>query len=258
MGLIDLKTILAFVALALGMLTAAVMLSLQGRPQAPENPGRLRAIHRVSGYLFLSLVVVLAVLGAVILRGARDALPLRGVVHWVLGTLLLLLVLLKVILVRQYKKFMKMAPALGLTILVLVFLVAAVSAGYVLLTGGFGGGIVERIPVIETALTPGGAPESGSADRAADDEDDESAIALGKSVYDAQCAGCHLRDSRNQLVGPGLDGLFGRESLSATGEEVTRETVREQIVNPTGTMPAFETRLRSEELSALVSYLETL
>ena len=247
MNLIILKTALAVLLLVTGSIAAGAMLSLQGRSEPPSNPRRLRALHRTFGYVFLAVLVVLAVFGAVILRSSGDALPLRGVIHWVLGSLLLLLALLKVGLVRRYKKFLKAAPALGLSTLVLAFLVAAVSAGFVLVTAGAPGSLVGA----ETYSRTGVSGSMGSGDGVGD-------VVLGERLYRANCAGCHLSDSKMGLVGPGLAGLLDREWLALDDPEAVREALGEQILRPTGTMPSFESTLSEEELSALIDYLETL
>ncbi|MBD3349233.1 MAG: hypothetical protein GF400_08585, partial [Candidatus Eisenbacteria bacterium] len=156
------KTVLAFVLLGLGVATAGTMLALQGKSDPPDKPGRLRTLHRTTGYLFATVLVALAVLGATILHGARDALPLRGVVHWVLGGLLLLVAALKIVLVRYYKKFLKFAPTLGLTILVLGFLVAMVSAGFVLVTGELWSDGTAVVRDSEAGAGAGGAPNDAA------------------------------------------------------------------------------------------------
>jgi cytochrome c2 len=80
----------------------------------------------------------------------------------------------------------------------------------------------------------------------------------GRGTFEAYCADCHHADSAKSKIGPGLAGLFTREGLEINDRPVTRESVREQITSPGGTMPAFESFLSDEELSDLVAYLETL
>jgi len=245
------KTILAFVLLGLGIVAAGAMLALMGRLEPPREPGRFRALHRVTGYLFVCVLIALAVLGGMILRVAGDAISVRGVLHWVLGSLLVLLVALKIVLVRAYRKFLKWAPALGVTILVAAFLVAMLSAGFVLLRGQSWS--QDGRPA-ETYRASSDGPTGSTAVGASEAAD----VALGLRVYEANCAGCHASDSRTELIGPGLGGLFERDLLEATGERVTRQSVRAQILAPAGAMPPFESRLSDEELEGLLGYLETL
>ncbi len=232
------KTILAFVLAAAGLAAAGSMLTLLGRAEHSMQAGTLKAVHRTAGYVFAVTLAALAVMGAGILSAAGDTLPVRGVLHWVLGSLLVLVAALKIVLVKYYKKLLKFAPALGLTVLVLALLVAAVSAGFVLVTGE-----VER-KLSGEEIAGDAAPE-----RRGD-------AAAGGETFRSNCTICHRTDSD---VGPaGFVGLFEREALVSSGLPVTRENIRAQILNPVGRMPSFKARLSESEITNVVAFLETI
>lgn len=72
------------------------------------------------------------------------------------------------------------------------------------------------------------------------------------------CAQCHYTDSRETKMGPGLKGLFDRESLPVSGEPVTEASIRDQLLTPYRNMPSFADRLSEEEIDHLIDYLKSL
>ena len=75
---------------------------------------------------------------------------------------------------------------------------------------------------------------------------------------DAGCAQCHYTGSRETKIGPGLEGLFERESLPVSGRPVTVENVRRQLEDPYENMPSFADELDHEEMHLIVDHLKTL
>jgi mono/diheme cytochrome c family protein len=80
----------------------------------------------------------------------------------------------------------------------------------------------------------------------------------GQRLYDTHCYECHENPHPDlHRVPPNLHGLFLRKSLPS-GASATDEQVRKTIVEGRGTMPAFDRRLREEDVKDLVKYLRTL
>ena len=79
----------------------------------------------------------------------------------------------------------------------------------------------------------------------------------GEAVFVGNCSGCHHSDKTDRKVGPGLNGLFSPGNKSASGNPVTDESVRDQIVSPKGAMPSFAS-LPKDKIDALIAYLKTL
>jgi cytochrome c len=233
-----LKSLLAVFLLVAGVTALISMLTLMGRSERRLSAQALMRTHRAAGYVFVALLAVLAVLGARYLASAGDGLPLRGVVHWTLATLLIVTLALKIAIVRWYRQFMKFVPVFGLIVFSLAFVVAAVSLGFFALTGA-----ASTASVGERQAERVGA--AGDSER-------------GEAIFARNCEICHSADSREARMGPGLAGLFARDGLPSSRRPVTRDNVREQIVAPAGSMPSFEGRLSQDELDDLLAYLETL
>jgi len=238
MTFFQVKTLLAVLFVAAGLTAALSMLTLMGKPERKMGVAVLRNTHRVAGYTFAVLLVVLAVMGLRYLAAAGDTLSLRGVLHWTLGSLLVFLLLLKLAEVRVFKQFLKHVPVMGMMVITLALVIVTLSAVFFTLTGG----LSAETPF---AFAPGeDAPPGGAA--------------LGAVTFRTNCTGCHNADSDETKIGPGLAGLFGRDALKVGGKPVTRENVRGQITAPAEAMPSFEGYLSGNELDDLVAYLETL
>ena len=87
-------------------------------------------------------------------------------------------------------------------------------------------------------------------------------------VKDNGCVACHATDNK-RLVGPGWGGLYNSKVSLADGSTVTADDayLKESILQPnakivagypTGVMPAYDTLLKDDEVSAIVAYLRTL
>ena len=84
-------------------------------------------------------------------------------------------------------------------------------------------------------------------------------LGAGATLFqDKGCGNCHAVDAAGDQPPPGLEGLFDRETLPASGEPVTAETVRQQLVDPYANMPSYEDRLTEDEIDQIVDYLQTL
>jgi cytochrome c len=231
-----LKSILAIALLITGLSAATAMLISMGRAEKKASPITLRKIHRTAGYLFALLLLVLAILGIKIFVGAGDTLSHRAVLHAFLALFLLFIFLLKIVLVRFYKSFLRTVPGLGMTVLILVLVVFSVSAGYFLL----------RTALMSDSLSaaPSAALLQGDADK-------------GGDLFARDCASCHYSDREDKKLGPGLKGLFHKDSLPMSGRAVTEENVRRQMMRPFRSMPSFGS-LTPQEVADLVAYLRTL
>jgi hypothetical protein len=112
---------------------ASQMLRL-GTPERKGDPEALKRFHRKAGWLFVVLLVPLAFLGARFWVAAGDGLTLRAGFHAVLALSLLVIVMLKVLVVRVYRGFLRMAPPLGMAVFSLALLAFALTAVFVVLT----------------------------------------------------------------------------------------------------------------------------
>jgi mono/diheme cytochrome c family protein len=244
MSYFEAKSLIALLFMGAGVTALVSMLTLMGRSERRLSVLGLRATHRTAGYVFAALLVVAAVMGLRYLAAAGDGLALRGVIHWVVASLLAVVLGLKILIVRAYKQFLKFVPVFGLIVFSLAFVVVFVSAVFFLVTGGAigtgrpeAGGAVERPP---RSVTVSGDP------------------ARGQELFVRHCSSCHHADSEEAKIGPGLAGLPDREELASTGAPATPENVQAQIVDPVGTMPSFATTLSQDDLRHLLAYLAML
>ncbi len=80
----------------------------------------------------------------------------------------------------------------------------------------------------------------------------------GEWLYDNNCAECHENPQLDlHKQPPSLHGLFRRGSLPS-GAPATAAQIRTTIIQGRGTMPAFDQRLREEDVDNLLRYLRTL
>lgn len=80
----------------------------------------------------------------------------------------------------------------------------------------------------------------------------------GRALFDAHCADCHNGTNPDLLKQPPkLHGLFMAKALPS-GAAPTDVQVRKTIIEGKGTMPAFDQRLREQDIDDLLDYLHTL
>ena len=82
--------------------------------------------------------------------------------------------------------------------------------------------------------------------------------AMGRHVFDANCARCHEPYSSKGLHGPSLHNLYKKQYLPSSGMPATDERITEVIVRGRAKMPAFGNSLSDSQIDALLAYLKTL
>ncbi|MDW7774469.1 MAG: c-type cytochrome [Desulfobulbaceae bacterium] len=97
----------------------------------------------------------------------------------------------------------------------------------------------------------------GSTAPAAEEQQTPGAGETGEQVFEKNCTPCHYRDKTEWKVGPGLQGLFQRQTTPALKQPVTEENIRQQIVQGGKQMPPYS-HIQGEKLQALLEYLRTL
>ena len=262
MSFFAIKTALAVLLLAAGLTAAISMLTLMGKPEKRMSIPALMKVHRTAGYVFVGLLLVLAVMGVRYLAAAGDSLALRGVLHWTLAVALILILALKLAIVRTFKQFVKFAPVLGMTVITMTLLVATISAGFFAITRREAPTPVAEQPAAETEA---GRPAVEAVQQTAETVPQGADVAPlagnpehGEAGFAKYCSNCHSADSTESGIGPGLAGLFDRTELPSSGKPVTRENVRAQIVTPLGNMPSFQSFISDHDLTDLLAYIETL
>ena len=234
------KIIISLFFMAAGATALLTMLYLMGRPEKKLSPAAVRKTHRVAGIIFTILLAVLAYIGGKFVGAMGDGMSLRAVLHGVFALGLIGVFIIKILIIRHYRELMRFVPTLGLIVFVLAFVVFFTSAGFYFVVG--------RGP--EPAAR---AAKTGHGEQAGTNPESET----GSAIFARNCAGCHHADSEKAMFGPGLKGLMQREALRSSGRPPTEATVRDQILSPVGTMPAF-TSFSDHEMARLLAYLGSL
>jgi mono/diheme cytochrome c family protein len=81
--------------------------------------------------------------------------------------------------------------------------------------------------------------------------------AMGRHVFDANCARCHEPYSSRGLHGPSLHDLYKKQYLPS-GMPANDERITEVITRGRAKMPAFGATISSDQIDALLTYLKTL
>lgn len=81
--------------------------------------------------------------------------------------------------------------------------------------------------------------------------------AMGRHVFDANCARCHEPYSKRGLHGPSLHNVYKKEYLPS-GMPANDERITAVIVHGRAKMPAFGNTLSDSQVDALLAYLKTL
>lgn len=78
----------------------------------------------------------------------------------------------------------------------------------------------------------------------------------GKTVFEDNCAECHYSDSKEEKVGPGLQGA--KDGKLPDGRPATREKLLDIINTGPAEMPSFKDRISEQEKEDVVAYVMTL
>jgi mono/diheme cytochrome c family protein len=81
--------------------------------------------------------------------------------------------------------------------------------------------------------------------------------AIGRHVFDANCARCHEPYSSHGLHGPSLHNLYKKQYLPS-GQPANDDRISEVILRGRAKMPAFSGTVSDSQLDALLAYLKTL
>jgi len=84
----------------------------------------------------------------------------------------------------------------------------------------------------------------------------------GQEIFQARCKVCHNPLTHQRKIGPGLQGVFGREAESGIGT-LTEARLHEWLQNPKSIkpntrMPKYGPMQDAEQRQAVIDYLKTL
>lgn len=238
MDYFTLKTIFAVVFLGTGLTALVSMLTMMGKQEKKMKPQSLRTIHKTAGVIFFLLALVLAFFGFRYWTKVGDVVSERAVLHAVLALGLIAVLLIKIAIAKFYKQLLKYAPALGMILFSLAFVVFFISAGFYLARSVMGDDMEQPVELPVVAAVQGN-------------------LENGQALFLQKCSSCHFSEKKDDKFGPGLAGILSDSSLPSSGKSATRENVLVQLKQPFKTMPAFP-NLTDTELTDLLTFLGSL
>src|SRR6266568_4078653 len=81
--------------------------------------------------------------------------------------------------------------------------------------------------------------------------------AMGRNVFDANCARCHEPYSSRGLHGPSLHNLYKKQYLPS-GMPANDDRITEVILRGRAKMPSFGSTLSDQQIRALLDYLKKI
>ena len=106
------------------------MLKLQGDPKGKVSNKRLKLSHRMLGYIFLFIFLVMLFFMVKKVSGLNYELSPRVVIHMAMATILIPIFLTKILIARFFKRLYPNLILLGLMIFFLSFTMVVITAGY--------------------------------------------------------------------------------------------------------------------------------
>ncbi|MFC2165866.1 c-type cytochrome [Acidobacteriota bacterium] len=238
MSFFSIKLILGLIFFLAGLGATITMLTVMGKTEKKMSVVTLRKMHKMFGFIFLILFLILGIMGSKFWASTGDEISARAVLHAVLALGLFIIFFLKIVIIQFYKQFLRIAPTLGMAVFCLSFVVFYISGGFYTLRT-----LSTPSPPKEQTQTPPAQVQGN--------------IQSGKVLFDTKCANCHLADSVEKRIGPGLQDLLFKDTLPHSGRPATVENILSQFERPVLTMPAFK-NLTEQELADLITYLKTL
>jgi mono/diheme cytochrome c family protein len=232
------KSVLALFFLMAGIVALFSMLTLMGQAERKPDAKLLRRLHKGAGLVFALLLLVISYLCVKYWASAGDQISTRAVFHSVLAFAVIIVFVLKILIARFYKQFLKFVPVMGLTVFALSFIVFATSAGYYFLRT-----LCADAEFSEIA-TPSPPILKGEIDK-------------GAALFSSKCASCHSIDTEESKGAPGLKNILNKKKLPSSQRPATVENILLQLKKPFRVMPAFPS-LSEQETADLLAYLKTL
>lgn len=252
-----LKSLLSLLLLVLAGYGMYTMFTVFGREAAGLPIDRLKLRHKVTGYLFLGLVLFIGYLCLGFAASSRVEMSPRAALHALLALAIVALFLMKVLFVRVFPRFYSHARIIGIVMGIMSIVMVGLSGGYFLVVTGFGQDRTMDRSVTYTLQGPFLKMVQTGRPGVALIRNDPRSIERGESLFKSRCAACHDPGSTKTIVGPGLKGLLKTSKLPVSGHPATAESIRFQLKQPMGRMPSFS-YLSDDEVEDLIAYLNTL
>lgn len=238
MSFFMIKSILATFFLIAGLIAVICMLTLMGKAERKISAQLLRRMHRVAGFVFAGLLLLISYFCIKYWAMVGDQLSTRAVLHGFLSLALIIIFILKISIVQYYKEFLRFVPIMGMIVFILSFVVFSSSAGFFFLRTLCAK--PESPGISESSQTP----HQGNAER-------------GAALFNSKCISCHYADKEESKQGPGLKSILKRRKLPSSGRPANVENIKKQLKRPFLVMPSFA-NLSEQDIADLIAYLKIL
>jgi mono/diheme cytochrome c family protein len=121
---------LGYIFVVLAIIQVWLMLEVTGRQKPKFNPAVLSRIHRINGWLFVAIYLIMLFIMVRKIVQTNAPLDAKSIVHWVLAISLLPLLLVKILIVRFYPKAFNHVLPMGVSILVITLAFVSITGGY--------------------------------------------------------------------------------------------------------------------------------
>ncbi len=249
------KSILSIFILILAVVLMVTMFEVLGRSDRKYNINTLKGIHRISGYMYILIFLVIAFFCLQYIVSAKTELSSRASLHSFLAVTILALFGIKLSFIKAYRQFYEHVKNIGLIIAVLTFGLVSSSAGYYLLVSEFGTDISfeELVDDKKDVLIE----EDNNKIQGIILKTDAGSIERGKKLFASKCRFCHHPDSTETNVGPGLKGVLKNPRLPVSKSPAVPENIIKQLRQPFARMPSFD-YFSHEEIDDILAFLNTL
>jgi len=132
------KSILSCIVLLLAIVSMFTMFELFRKTQRMFDLKKLASLHRVSGYIYIVLILYLSYFCLKLMAETRSELSSRGTFHGVFSLFVFVLLFLKICFLRVYKQYYETAKIFGLIVAILTFGMVGTSGGYYFLVSACG------------------------------------------------------------------------------------------------------------------------
>ena len=121
---------LSYLFVILAVIQVWLMLEVTGREKPRFNAARLSLLHRINGYLFVTIYLVMLVVMTRKVTQANAPLDAKSLIHWILAISLLPLLFVKILIVRFYPQAFNHVLPMGVAILVITTAFVTITGGY--------------------------------------------------------------------------------------------------------------------------------
>lgn len=114
----------------IGACAMFIMLELRGNPKDKLVNQRLMKTHRIFGYLFVVIFIIMLFLMIQKVSTYQEEFSPRAILHIALGSILIPLIIIKILIVRRFKRLGSHLLGIGIAVFITAFVLNSVTAGH--------------------------------------------------------------------------------------------------------------------------------